>query len=313
MVDLSQSPFHLEFKKMTKAFTLALFFFGTFLNFAQEPPQKKTDIDQHLDEFLMEDESLDVFFASLTNYNLIYLSVNYNSDTYFSGRDIDVDQFNIVPQITYMHSKGFYASISGIYYSEFEPNWDVTTLTAGYGHGIGKKKLWRYYASYSQYFYSNNIDNLYNSTVNAGVGISNKKRSLGTQLSLAYYFGDEITYQLVSRSYVSLKLLKNKKHYLRFRPQFSIVTGTQIVDLSGGSIQKFLLTKEEAPLEDNTLLEDNVFGLINIQFNIPLQYSIGSFDLELGFNYNVPSELGDETDLKNTSFFNLGVAYLIAL
>jgi len=51
--------------------------------------------------------------------------------------------------------------------------------------------------------------------------------------------------------------------------------------------------------------------LINTQFNIPLQYTVGPFDVELGFNYNIPSELGNETDLKNTSFFNLGVAYLI--
>jgi hypothetical protein len=85
------------------------------------------------------------------------------------------------------------------------------------------------------------------------------------------------------------------------------------VDLSGGSIQKLLVSKVKAPEEDNAILEDNVFGLINIQFNMPLQYSLGSFDLELGFNYNLPSELGDEVDLKNTSFFNFGVAYLIDL
>lgn len=296
---------------MTKYLTLVLFFFGTILGFAQEPPQKKSNIDQNIDEFLMGEESLDVFMAGLTNYHLIYLSVNYNSETYFSGRDIDVDQFNIVPQITYMHSKGFYSSISGIYYSEFEPNWDVTTLTAGYGKGIGKKKLWRYYVSYSHYFYSNNIDNLYSGTLNGGIGISNKKRNLGAQLSMSNYFGDEYTYQLVLRNYASLNLYRNKRSYLRLRPQFSIVTGTQIVDLAGGSIQKFILTKEEENIEDDTILEGNAFGLINIQFNIPLIYSIGPFDVELGFNYNIPSELGDETDLENTSFFNFGLAYLI--
>ncbi len=113
-----------------------------------------------------------------------------------------------MPQITYMHSKGFYASLSGIYYSEFTPHWDVTTVTAGYGNSIGKKKLWRYYGSYSYYFYSNDLDNLYNSTINAGISIRNKKRTLGTQLSGAYYFGDEVTYQIVSRSFAALNLSK---------------------------------------------------------------------------------------------------------
>ncbi len=289
-----------------------LFLFNFLLAFTQEPPQKKSDLDSQLDIFLTDNESLDLFLASMTNFHLLYLSANYNSETYFSGRDIDVDQYNIVPQITYIHSKGFYASLSGIYYAEFEPNWDVTTATAGYGKSLGKKKLWQYFASYSYYFYSNDIDNLYHSTLNGGIGINNKKRTLGTQLSGAYYFGDEVTYQIVLRSYANLKLLKTKKHSLRLRPQFSIVTGTQIVDLGGGTIQKTLLLKEPDPSE-TVYLEENVFGLINTQINIPLQYTAGPFDFELGFNYNIPSELGNESDLKNTSFFNFGLAYLFNL
>jgi hypothetical protein len=94
------------------------------------------------------------------------------------------------------------------------------------------------------------------------------------------------------------------------RPQFSIVTGTQIVDLTGGSIQKTMLLKEPDPAE-TVYLEENVFGLINTQINIPLQYTAGPFDFELGFNYNFPSELGNESDLENTHFFNFGLAYLI--
>lgn len=278
--------------------------------FPQEPPQKKTDIDQSIEDFLMEDESWDVFLASMTNFHLLYVSLNYNSNTYFSGRDLGIDQYNIVPQITYMHSKGFYASLSGIYYSEFDPNWDVTTATAGFGRSFGKGKIWNYYGSFSYFFYSNDIDNLYRSTLNGGIGISNKKRTIGTQLSGAYYFGDEVTYQILLRSYANLKLIKTKDHYLRFRPQFSVVTGTQIVDLSGGSIQKALLTKIVNAPEDPIPIEDNVFGLINIQINLPLQYSIKNIDLELGFNYNIPSELGEETDLENTHFFNFGIAYM---
>ena len=113
--------------------------FMSFLSaFSQEPPQKKVDIDELIDDFLVQDESLDVFMASMTNFHLLYVSVNYNSNTYFSGRDIGIDQYNLVPQITYMHSKGFYGSLSGIYYSEFDPNWDVTTTTVGFGKSFGK-------------------------------------------------------------------------------------------------------------------------------------------------------------------------------
>ena len=295
---------------MKNKLILFLCFINLLSVFAQEPPQKKTDIDQSIEDFLTEDESWDLFLASMTNFHLLYVSLNYNSNTYFSGRDLGIDQFNIAPQITYMHSKGFYASLSGIYYSEFDPNWDVTTATAGFGKSFGKGKIWNYYGSFSYFFYSNDIDNLYRSTLNGGLGISNKKRTIGTQLSGAYYFGDEGSYQILLRSYANLKLIKTKDHYLRFRPQFSVVTGTQIVDLSGGSIQKALLTKIVIVPEDPIPVEDNVFGLINIQINLPLQYSIKNIDLELGFNYNMPSELGEETDLENTHFINFGIAYM---
>ena len=116
-----------------------LFLFNFLHAFIQEPPQKKSDLDSQLDIFLTDNESLDLFLASMTNFHLLYLSANSDSETYFSGRDIDVDQYNIVPQITYIHSKGFYASLSGIYYAEFEPNWDVTTATAGYGKSLARK------------------------------------------------------------------------------------------------------------------------------------------------------------------------------
>jgi hypothetical protein len=278
-------------------------FFCTISVFSQEPPPKKTDIDQYIDELLLEEQSLDELLASFINFHFLYISVNYNSDTYFSGRDIDIDQYNISPQITYMHSKGFYASLSGIYYSEFIPKWDVTTATIGYGKSFGKDKIWRYYTSLSGYLYSeNNIDGLYNGNISAGFGIQNKNRTLGTVISGSYYLGNDAAYQIVSRTYANLKLLKTKKHHLKFRPQLSIYTGTQIVDVLS-----------DTTLQETIISQNNVFGLINTQINFPIQYNTNSFDFELGYNLNFPSEIGDETDLKNTSFFNIGISYLLDL
>ncbi len=312
MVEATQPLVFVIKNEMKKLYISVFLIFSICSAFSQESPTSKIDIDAYIDEFLMEEESLIEMLASFTNFNFLYASVNYNSATYFSGRDVDIDQYNVVPQLTYMHSKGFYGSISGIYYSEFEPNWDVTTITAGYGKSIGKNKLWRYYGSYSYYFYSNDLDNLYNSTINAGLSIRNKKRNLGTQISGSYYFGSELSYQLVSRSFATVNLIKTNKHHLRFRPQLNIITGTQIVDLAGGSIEKLLVANEDLPV-DNVILQSSKFGLINTQINIPLLYSTNSFDFEFGFNFNIPSELEGETDPKNTSFFNVGIAYLIDL
>lgn len=281
---------------------ICLFFF-TVSVFSQESQTKKIAIDEYIDELLLEEQSLDELLASFINFHLLYISVNYNNDTYFSGRDIDLYQYNISPQITYMHSKGFYASVSGIYYSEFIPSWDVTTATIGYGKSFGKDKTWRYYTSLTGYLYSeNNIDGLYNGNISTGFGIQNKNRTLGSVLSGSYYLGSDATYQIASRTYANLKLLKTKKHHLKIRPQLSIFAGTQIVDVLSGTA-----------LQDSIISQNNIFGLINTQINFPIQYSINSFDFELGYNLNFPTEIGDETDLKNSSFFNIGISYLLDL
>jgi len=290
--------------------TILLYLFLIFCTvsvFSQEPPTKKITLDQNIDELLLEEQSLNELLAYFINFHFLYISVNYNSDTFFSGRDIEIDQYNISPQITYMHSKGFYASISGIYYSQFIPKWDVTTTTIGYGKSFGKDKIWRYYTSLSGYLYSdNNIDGLTKGNISAGFGIQNKNRTLGTTFSSSYYLGGGNTYQIASRTYAKLKLLKTKKHHLKIRPQLNIFTGTQIVDILSST------TLQGSTIEE-LYTQNNIFGLINTQINIPIQYNTNSFDFELGYNLNFPSEIGDETDLKNTSFFNIGISYLLDL
>jgi hypothetical protein len=298
---------HTVMKKFLFSILATLSFFASY---SQEPTTDLNAIDEIVDELLL-DESLNDLLISATNFQFLYFSLNYNSDTYFSGREVDIDQFNMTPQITYLHSKGFYASISGVIYSKFEPHWDVTIGTVGYGNNFGKNNIFRYYGSFSGYLYSNNdVDGLYNGTANVGLGVQNKKRTIGTQLSGSYYFGGEATYQIVSRTYANINLLKTKKHQLKLRPQLSFITGTQLVDI-GTPLQKTIETKEVEA--DDVKLTSNIYTLIYTQLNFPLQYSFKSFDFEAGYNVNIPSEIDDETDLKNTGFFNLSVSYLIDL
>ncbi|MFD1294071.1 hypothetical protein ACFQ5N_09515 [Lutibacter holmesii] len=278
---------------------------------AQQPSTTSKNVDVFIDELLLEEETITDLIASLVHFQFLYFSVNYNAATYFSGRDVDIDQFNLTPQISYMHSKGFYASLSGIYYSEFTPNWDVTKATVGFGKSFGKNKNYSYYTSASVFFYSNDLDNLYNSTLNTGIGIHTKKRTLGTQISGSFYFGSDTSYQIISSSYANIYLIKTNKHKLKLRPQLSIITGTQLVDLTAGSIQNTTLTNEFVEVAETPILQLSSYSLINSQLSIPLQYSVQSFDFEVGYNFNFPNEIGLETDLENTSFFNFGMAYLL--
>ncbi len=290
--------------EMKKYLALLLWFSGLFFVYAQEPVKEK-EIDNLIDELFMEDAVINELTASLNNFQFLYISATFNSDTYFSGRDIGIDQYNITPQITYAHSNGIFASLSGIYYSEFEPNWDVTVATIGFGKNIGKKKLFKYAVYYSKYFYANDLNNIYSNTINIGLGVRNKKRNIGTQLSGAYLFGEDQSFEIASRSFIDFNLIKTNKTSLKFKPQLSIIAGKQTIELARIVNQQGQLSTQYT--------EDDVFDLINTQINLPLLYSTNSFDFEAGYNINFPNAIGDESNLKNTGFFNFSIGYLIDL
>jgi len=289
---------------MKKYLTILVCLSGVFYGYSQELTKEK-EIDALIDELFMVDEVINELTASYKNSQILYISTTYNSDTYFSGRDIDIDQYNIISQITYAHSNGIFASLSGIYYSEFVPKWDVTTATVGFSKNIGKKKLFKYSVSYSKYFYANDIDNIYTNTLNAGLGVRNKKRTLGTQISGSYLFGEDQSFEIASRSFVEFNLLKTKKNSLNFKPQLNIVAGKQTIELAR------IYNQDGQMLTEYT--ENDVFNLINTQINLPLQFSTNSFDYEVGYNINFPNALGDESNLKSTGFFNISIGYLIDL
>ncbi|KIA86714.1 hypothetical protein [Flavobacterium sp. AED] len=290
---------------MKKYPALFLCLSGVFISFSQETSTKDKQTNDVIDSFFEKDQIIDDVLASFTKYQFLYLSVNYNNDTYFSGRDIGIKQYNVSPKITYLHSSGIYANISGIYYSEFEPKWDLTTATLGYGKSFGKEKTFKYYASYTRYFYNNGLDNAFSNDISLGIGIRNKKKTLGTQLSGSYLFGNEQSFQVASTSYITFKLLKTKKTQLDLKPQISIIAGDQTIELARSYVQNGQLITD--------ITKNNVFGLINTQLSLPLEFSANSFDFQLGYNINFPTPIGEESNLKNTSYFNFSMAYLIDL
>jgi len=287
----------------TKLLFIFSFLFSLLL-FAQET--KKNNVDEFLDAILLqEDKVIDELLAAINNFEFLYLNVNYNSNTYFSGRDIDYDQYNVTPQITYANSKGFYAGIAGNYYSEFYPNWDATIVLLGYSKYILKSKLFKYNVSYSKYFYANELDNIYSNTVNLGFNAINKNKNNGTYLTGSYFFGEKQSFQISSRTFVSLDLFKSKNLKIKFRPQLNIIAGKQTIELAR--------TITIGNITNTEYIENNVFDLINTQVNLPIQLTYKSFDVELGYNHNFPNPIGAENSLKTTGFYNVSLGYLFDL
>jgi len=297
-------PFHSLFKNRLIAFWLLLFTVATSVSlYAQEP--KDDELDLLLDELFFNDEQfINDILDSFNTCNFIYTNVSFNSNTFFSGRDSGINQFNLIPQISYYSSSGFNISVSGIYYETFEPNWDFTNVSVGYYNTIGNKKLLNYNISYTRYFFPNGWDTFTNS-IDLTLGIRNKKRTLGTKLNTSYLFGADQSFQLVSRSYANLTLAKEKNYTVKFRPQIGFLIAQQTTALEQLNTIGEITTTE--------YIYNDIFNLLNTQVNLPINLSTKSWDFEIGYNINFPSRVETEPDLKTTGFFNVSIGYLIDL
>ncbi len=293
--------FYQKIKTKLQVFGLLLLTMATsFCSYAQE--RSDEDIDNILDDLFFDDKQfLDELIEGGNSYNFIYTSVAYNSNTYFSGRDSGTNQFNSIPQISYYHSSGFNASISGVYYQNFSPQWDFTSISLGYLNTFGHNKF-IYNLGYTKYFYSDDFDDFTNS-IDLSLGVRNKKRTLGSTFSVSYLFGSDTSYQFISNSFARINLIRNSTFALRLRPTLSFIAAKQeYTYLQRFRTSPFLRT-----------ITEEVFSFLNTQILIPLSFTTKSWDFELGYSLNLPHAVANESNLPTTKFFSLSVGYLFDL
>lgn len=293
-----------NFNKRSTAVWLLLFIVATSINIYGQDPEED-EIDVLLDElFFNEQQFIDDILESFNTYNFLYTNLSFNSNTFFSGRESGIDQFNIVPQLSYYSSSGFNLSVSGLFYETFTPNWDFTNVYVGYYHVIGNKKLFHYNVGYTRYFYSDGWDTFTNS-LDLSIGLRNKKKTIGTKIGASYLFGTDQSFQIASRTYANAIITRNKDFVLKFRPQLGFLIAQQTIALEQLNTQGNQTTTE--------YIYNDIFDLLNTQLNLPIVLATKSWDIELGYNINIPSPVETESNLNNTGFINLSIGYLIDL
>lgn len=282
--------------------------------------QVNDDLDQEVDEIIeslvtLDDEDLLDFINELNKYQVILTSVDFNNKTYFLGRDLGIDQYSFTSQLMYENSNGIFAGISGLFYSDFDPKWDLTVLTAGYGKSFGKKDNLRAELAYSRYIFSDSDSNDFDNSINATLHLSTNSGSFGSSVSSAYLFGERSGYQSYISVFGNLKLFdlnakKNKN--ISFQPDLSFQFASENIDTS-----RFDDLLNDSPLINNivTRIKDSfvTFSLRNIQLQLPLVFELNEFQIEAGYNINFPSAFDFEDSVTNTSFFNIGVSYIFNL
>jgi len=272
---------------------------ASLYSYAQEPDEDSLDL--LLDEiFFNEEQFIEDILDSFNKRDFVYTNISINSNTYFSGRDSGIDQFSFIPQITYNHSSGINVSISGMYYEKFIPNWDFTTISLGYYNTIGTKKLLHFNTGYTRYFYQDGWD-VFSNSLDASIGIRNKKRNLGTSLSATYLFGTDQSFQLMSNTFFKQALFSRKKYSIKLKPQVSFLIAQQTIALEQLNAQGDM----------SELVYHEIFNLLNTQIRIPLTITSKSWDASIGYIINIPSAVATETNLNPTSYFNISIGYLI--
>jgi len=317
--------------KAFKLINLTFFILISLLVYSQQKTEVE-EIDLLIEELFFSQQEL----GELLNENkisLIYSSINYNSNTFYSGRSIGVNQFNLSPQISYLNSNGLTISLSGIYLDQFDPAWDLTTISIGYSKWINKKNTVSLNTSFSNYFYSYDQNDIYSRSVSLGMSYQSLNDKLFLNTSAGIFFDGSNLFQIISNFYYSFNLIKKREKIKEQNKRSQVwkvnVNGkqksrrnlTDKLTLDFKPLVSFYFNSETIDTEyspsffinQNINADQNYFGLINTQIKLPIEFNLNSIDLELSYYINIPVPIGDENNLPNTSFFGISIGYLFDL
>lgn len=260
-------------------------------------------------------DSLMVLFEE-DHHSMLNFRLMYNSNVMAAGRTLGIDQFGLSPGITYYHHSGLYADLTGYWSRDFEPNYYLTVLSAGYVHTFGKRFLGM--ASYDRYEYR--FDESFTPFKNAlSVSGSFDFKWLTIQTDYSYFFGDQKVHRITQS--VSGRLEKEniwKFDKISFTPGVFILLGDAVVSelilpqTRSEWIVAWLRIRNGNPWY--TVRTYRVFGVMNYAFLAPLVIQKKRLTLTLSYLYNIPRALpGEILMLSESGFIMAGLSYRLPL
>ena len=267
-------------------------------------------LDSLIEDVVFGDDELSYLFGLKDNMQFLYMRTSYDSRTFYAGREIGENLYNMTGQLYYLNSNGLFAGLAGAWYDQIDPAYQITVLSLGYSKGLKKAKFFRYRASFDYYLYHNNdpdFDPTYTSGLNLGTTF--KSKSVGTRLNASFLLGDNIGKHLSADLYAHLTLLKFG-HYnkLRLEPEISFYFGTESVALNGYDNLTNLI---EGDLSNSAYTDE--FGLMNTQLEIPLSLTYKGFDIDISWTHNFPRSLDPNLLYPENSFISFSVGYIFNL
>ncbi len=294
-------------KKLTLTILIGLSHFA----YAQDI-NESNDVDEIIEDLLdLEETDLLNLIDDLDNYHYIFAATDFSSKSFFLGRDLGIDQYNVVTQVSYENHLGIFIGVSGTYYSEFDPQWDLTVLSAGYGLDINKSKSLRTELEYNRYIFSNSSSNDFENSLDLSLSYTTANSAFSTNIVGSYLFGDKTGFQTSVNVFGNIKLFDldyTKGSKINFEPSLAFILGSENLDTS--RIDNLGI---DIPFINNIVNELETFSLRNTQLKLPLVADFYNLSLEAGINFNFPTPFDFENDTESSTFFNFGVNYIFDL
>lgn len=281
-----------------KNLAIAILMFSSLSIISQEDR-----IDSLLNDLLFNEDDPFMIIAPPTRIDFLYTGIYFNSNSFYAGREIDNNMYNLTGQISYYNSLGFFVNASGNWYSHTAPGYSTTVLTAGYYHALNKNKTFTFRTSYSRYLYYQ-PDTAYDYPYknNFSTGLSYRKKWFGSRITSNLLFGEETSMNLSAGIYSRLTLCKfGKSDRIYLRPEISAFYGPESI------------LKETTAASDTTTSYEFVkeYSLLNTQFYIPLNISVNNFDIEFGCSVNFPFTKDENASYPVTAYFSFSVGYFL--
>jgi hypothetical protein len=225
--------------------------------------------------FMLIDSVLLSDFSPPSELNI---RIGYNSNVLNAGRNYGLNQHGISPGVSFFHSKGWFADLTGFWNSEFEPKYNLTMLSGGYMGILGNKFSYSFTAE--KWFYHYETESELNSLPKNSIGLSfnYNHRYFTTGLNYSYLFGSSTAHRLIGSINGIIKIPTFWKiKSITLLPGFSTLYGNENILIQfNGDILEELKTNEY--LQQNLRDEEFQNFLNSVNFSSEEAFALRRID-----------------------------------
>jgi hypothetical protein len=285
---------------------------------------------QDADSLLSKTETILTLEDSLSIFNLIdsllampspigsqlAIRMGYNSNVLSAGRTLGIENFGLAPSLSFYHTSGLFADVTSYWSKDFDPSYYLTVASLGYIHDFSKK--FSILAGYDHYFYNASGDSYipFQNTVYLTPIVEFKPVSLS--INYSFYFGD----QYVHRIMPSLGLTLEKRKWrglsrIALIPTVSTLWGNEQIStieyVAPKTVKEALANIKKYGTRFTVVqTNQNVSGIMNYTFSMPLNITFKSWSFMFTYAYNIPKALsGEPLTILESSYLSGGITYYI--